>query len=302
MQSLRSLLPSANALIVFEAAARRCSFTAAAAELGMTQASVSYAVKSLETSLGCPLFHRLHRRVELTDTGERFFRDVALALDHIRRSAEAVRRTARPGPVTFSTSTAFAAFWMVPRLARFRRLYPEIDLRLQATDRDVDLVAEGLDLGVRRGDGHWPGCGSFLLAEEVVRPVCSPAYLASAGVPTTANSLQHHTLIHLDETFRPRSTWVDWFETQGVAFRDRGQGLRLNDYALVLQAALAGQGIALGWAHLTDASIAAGQLCPALDLPLRTGKGFHIVWRSEPPLSGEAIRVREWLRSEAELD
>jgi DNA-binding transcriptional LysR family regulator len=136
-----SLLPSAGALFVFEAAARLGSFTRAEAELRMSQAAVSYAVKRLEATLGCRLFHRLHRRVELTEAGERFFHDVALGLGHVRRSAEAVRRASVPGHVTFSTPTAFAAFWMVPRLGRFRALHPAVDLRLQATDnRGGDLA------------------------------------------------------------------------------------------------------------------------------------------------------------------
>jgi DNA-binding transcriptional LysR family regulator len=303
MPSLRALLPSAGALVVFEAAARHGSFTRAAGELSMSQAAVSHAVKQLDGVLGRRLFNRLHLGVELTGAGERFFQDVSIGLAHIRRSAEAIRRTREARHVTFSTSTAFAAFWMLPRLPRLRERHPDIDLRLQATDKDVDLAAEGLSLGVRRcGAGDWPGCGGFLLAEEAIWPVCSPGYLARAGRPAEPADLLRHTLIHLEEPFRPRPTWRDWFAGQGVAFDDRGEGLRLNDYALVLQAALAGQGVALGWQHLTAGAIAKGQLVRALDRPLRTGMSFRILWPLAGPLSAEAAKVREWLRGEASLD
>ncbi len=124
MANLRHLLPSASGLVVFEAAGRLASFTAAARELGMSQAAVSYAVGRLEAQLGAALFHREHRRVRLTEAGTRFFADVSLGLSYIRRSAEELRAAASDAHVTLSASTAFAAFWMVPRLQKFREDLP----------------------------------------------------------------------------------------------------------------------------------------------------------------------------------
>lgn len=300
MRSLRAVLPSPNALFAFEAAARLGSFTRAAAELGITQAAVSYSVKQLETSLGLSLFLRQHRRVVLTEAGERFFQDVSIGLGHIRRSAETLLQRRDSGHVTLSVSTAFASWWMLPRLARFRAAHPEIDLRLQTTDRDVDLSEENIDLGVRRGLGPatWADYGAVFLASEVIHPVCSPAYLASVAAPGAPADLLVLKLVHLDEPFRPRPSWADWFAAQGVAYVDFGEGLRLNDYALVIQAALEGQGVALGWRHVTEDLVARGALVRPLDHALVTGHGFYLVWPQRRVLTRDAAVVRDWLAAE----
>ncbi len=186
MQNLRRLLPSAGSLIVFEAAGRLASFTAAGRELGMTQAAVSYAVRGLETQLGVPLFHRRHRQVRLTEAGERFFADVTLGLTHIRKSAEEMRALGVGSHVTLSASTAFASFWMMPRLQQFREDLPGIDLRIQTADRDLDIVAEGIPLGIRGGDPQdWPSYELLPLAPEEIFAVAGAAYAARFGLPTT---------------------------------------------------------------------------------------------------------------------
>ena len=168
MHTLRTLIQSPAALFAFEAAARHMSFTHAAGELNVTQAAVSYSIRQLEAALGVKLFHRAHRAVTLTEAGERFYNDVSMGLSHIKRSAEAIARLDGGQQVTLSCSTAFANYWVVPRLSAFRAQHPEIDIRLQTTDKDVDLLAEGLSLGIRRGDGKWPGCEGAMLAEEAI--------------------------------------------------------------------------------------------------------------------------------------
>ncbi len=294
MKSLRALLPAPSALFAFEAAARLASFTRAAAELRVSQAAVSYSVKQLEAALGQKLFVRQHRRVLLTEAGERFFQDVSVGLGHIRRSAESLMQGGKPGHVTLSCSTAFASWWMLPRLARFRAAHPDIDLRLQTTDRDVDLAEERIELGIRRGRGDWPEYASRFLAAEAIHPICSPSYLAGVARPASPAELARLKLVHLDEPFRPRPVWADWFAAQDVGYADFGDGLRLNDYALVIQAALEGQGIALGWRHLTEDLVARGALVRPLPQPLVTGLGFHLVWPKSATLASDAERVRDW--------
>jgi DNA-binding transcriptional LysR family regulator len=295
MNHLRQLVPNPVALYSFEAAARLGSFTRAAEELGVSQAAVSYAVRRLEESLGASLFLRRHRRVTLTAEGERFFADVAMGLAHIRGSALALQRQPADKHVTLAVSTAFANYWMVPRLAEFRARHPQIDLRLQTTDKDVELPGNGMFLGIRRGTGHWPGYGAALLAPEDIYPVASPRYLESHGRPRSAAELKGHPLIHLEEPVRPRPTWADWFRAQGVAYKDRLDGLRLNDYALVIQAAIAGEGIAFGWHHIVSRLIDQGLLIRLLAASYAEGAGFHVVWPGSPPLAGEAAAVRDWL-------
>ncbi len=172
METLRHLIPSINGLVVFETAGRLASFSAAARELGMTQAAVSYAIGRLEAQLATTLFLREHRRVRLTEAGQRFHADVSLGLSHIQRSAQGLRAVAVGTHVTLSASTAFAAFWMVPRLQRFREDLPDIDLRIQTADRDLDLVGEGIPLGIRGGSPtDWPHYECEVLAPEEIYPV-----------------------------------------------------------------------------------------------------------------------------------
>jgi len=299
MQNLRNLIASPSALFAFEAAGRHMSFTRAARELNVSQAAISYSVKQLETALGQALFIRRHRRVALTEAGERFFHDVAIGLAHIRRSAEDIRRERADNHVTLSASTAFASLWMLPRLAVFRAEHPDIDFRLQTTDKDIDLAAEGIAFGTRRGTGDWAEYDSALLAGEEIHAVCAPAYLSSVAAPGQAADLTGLKLIHLDEPFRPAPSWADWFAGQGVAYDDKGDGLRLNDYALVVQAALEGEGVALGWRHLTDHLIARGQLVRPVAESLRTAFGYYVIWPRGVALAGDAAIACDWLRRQA---
>ena len=295
MESLRSLIPSPSGLFAFEAAARHGSFTRAAEELGVTQAAVSYSIRQLETALGVTLFHRRHRGIALTENGERFFHDLAIGLAHIRRSAETLKRQRGGRHVTLSASTSFAGYWMMPRLAELRAAHPEIDLRLQTSDKDVDLHAEGISLGVRLGEGEWQAYDSALIAPEEIFPICSPAYLQASGPLEGPSGLAAQKLIHLDEPFRPSPTWRDWFAAAGLDQADRGEGLRLNDYALVLQAVLEGQGVALGWQHLAGPLVERGLLVRPLPQSQVTGAGFYIVWPKGQTLSPQAATVRDWI-------
>ena len=251
MKKLYRRIQSPAALFAFEAAARHLSFTAAAGELNVSQPAISLSVKKLEQALGTKLFERRHRTIRLTEAGERFYADVSFGLMHILNSAESVARRVPEEHVSILCSTAFAHYWMLPRLATFRRHNTDIDIRLQTTDKDIDIADEPLSFAVRLGSGDWPGYRSLRLGPEKIYPVCSPAYLEKAGKPGTASDLPDHELIHLDEPYRPRAVWRDWFGAQGIDYVDRGGGLRFNDYALVIQAAIAGEGIAYGWDHIS---------------------------------------------------
>jgi len=295
MRSLRHLLPSAGALIVFESAGRLASFTAASRELGVTQAAVSYAIRGLEDQLGVKLFRREYRKVVLTEAGERFFVDVTLGLSHIRKSAEDLRSLALDAHVTLSASTAFAAFWMMPRLQNFRDDLPGIDLRIQTSDRDLDLVSEGIPLGVRGGlPEMWPAYGSMLLAQEEIYAVAGAGYAREHGLPATPEELATHRLIHLEEPYREAADWKDWFASAGLA-TEASRGLLINDYALVIQATMEGQGIALGWRHLTERLVKAGLLVKVTEHSLFTGKAFYVVWQKARDLTEPVRRVRDWL-------
>ena len=296
MDNFRHLLPSANGLIVFEAAGRLLNFTAAGKELGMSQAAVSLAIRRLEERLGTRLFVRRHRKVELTGPGARFFADVSLGLSHIQKSADRLRSPAGGSHVTLSASTAFAALWMVPRLQRFREDLPGVELRIHTSERDLDLVAEGLPLGIRGGNEEdWPGYRLLKMAPEEIYPVCSPSYLAGSGVPAAARDLVGHHLIHLEEPHRPAVTWPEWLASAGVDGALAPQGLRINDYVSVVQSVMEGQGIALGWAHLVHRMVENGSLVRLTGHTYSTGKWFNVAWPRDKELEGHAAAVRDWL-------
>ncbi len=298
MQSLRRSLPPQAALLAFEAAARRGSFTRAADELGITQAAVSLAVRQLEGLLGQPLFHRQHRAIVLTDGGRRLYTDVTIGLGHIARSVEELRRQRQDGPVALAASTAFATHWMLPRLRRFKQALPQVELNLRTVDRDVDLLQEGVPLGIRHGDGRWPDCEAARFEDEVLVPVCAPSCLERIGPVAAAGDLARAPLIHLDEPFRPAATWADWFAAQGVAWRPRGEGMRANDYAIVVLAALAGEGVALGWLHLVRHHLETGRLVIPVDRRVTTDLGAYVVWPKGRPLGANATQVRDWFVAE----
>lgn len=296
MDTLRHLIPSINSLVVFEAAGRLASFSGAARELGMTQAAVSYAISRLEAQLGAALFLREYRRVRLSEAGGKFHADVSLGLSHIQRSAEGLRAQASGSHVTLACSTAFAAYWMVPRMAQFRADLPGIDLRIQTADRDLDLLGEGIPLGIRGGSPEdWPQYHAERLAPEEIYPVCSAGYLAQHPPPAQAADLLAHQLIHLEEPFRAAATWGEWFAAVGIAGQRVPKGLRINDYVLVVQSVLEGQGVALGWRHLIEGLVRKGVLVRLTDHMLSTGKHFHVIWPRETPLPRPAREVLTWL-------
>lgn len=298
MRPLRDIVPSPSALFAFEAAARLGSFTRAAEELGITQAAVSYSVRGLERELGTRLFTRLHRRIELTENGRRFHNDVTLGLQHISRSADELRRLHSGTHVTLTASTAFSSYWMLPRLARLKQHLPDVDVRLQTSEHDLDLITEGISLGIRRGRGDWREYEARLFETEEILAVCSPAYLERTGPIDGPADLATRTLIHLEEPYRPCPTWADWFAQQGIDYEAPARGLRLNDYALAIHAALAGEGIILGWRHLIDHLIASGALVQAVPQTWCSADAFYVVWPHGQPLSADSAAVRDWLVSQ----
>ncbi len=297
MQNLWKLVSSPRHLLVFEAAARTGSFTRAAHELNVQQPAVSAAIKQLETSLGTLLFIRAHRSVTLTHAGERFYNDVTVAFDRIHQTAQMLSQRSAQDHVTLTASTAFAHYWMVPRLSELHRAQPDIDLRLQTSEREPDIDAESINLAIRRGNGHWPGCYSHLIAPEIITPIAAPRVMAAAINLTTLPNLLNQPLIHLEEPIRDRPGWADFFDHWKVSYSEPKTGLRLNDYALVLQATMAREGFALGWQHTTSNLITQGLLAARNEWQWKTGAGFYLVWSATAPLSPHAQKVRDWLVS-----
>lgn len=289
MHGLRLKLPPVNSLVVFEAAARLLSFTLAAAELNVTQAAVSRQIRTLEEHLGQPLFRRGHRSIRLTAAGTRLQVAVSMGLEHIANTAVAIRGERAEDQITVSTSIAFASFWLMPRIARFRAAHPGLELRLIAADPFADIVAENVDVAIRYGEGKWPGLTATRLFSEEIFPVCSPHYRAARPDLRTPADLLDESLLHLDEIDRSWITWPAWLRATGVEPPRPLHGPRFNNYAIVVQAARDGQGIALGWRRLVADLLADGSLVRPIDSRLHTRESYFLVvptaaspdWRTE---------------------
>jgi DNA-binding transcriptional LysR family regulator len=191
---------------------------------------------------------------------------------------------------------------MLPRLAKLRTDLPDIDLRIQTSVRDLDLDEEPIPLGIRGGDpAKWPRYHAALLAPEVITAVASPAFVESRGHATTPEELLKLPLIHLEEPVRAACDWPEWFASAGVRYPAQARRLAINDYVLVIQAVLAGEGVALGWRHLIDGQVRSGALVTVGGHVLRTNDAFHVVWPRSRELNGPARRVRDWLLEEGRL-
>lgn len=295
MRELHKLVHSPRHLLVFEAAARHGSFTLAAQELSVSQPAVSMAVRQLEKSLGVDLFTRSHRMVTLTASGETLYSDVSAGFARILETARHLQNRSRQDHVTLLVSSAFANYWMVPRLTDFRARHPDIDLRVQTSDKDSELADESISLGVRRGAGSWKEYDCAKVAVEELFPVATPAVARKYMSEGKADHIAEAVLIHLEEPFRQSPSWTDWFAAMDIPFEDNDKGLRLNDYTLVLQAAMAGEGIAIGWSFLVESLLEKKLLVRIGTRSLKTGNDFHLIWSNRTPLLRQAEEVRRWV-------
>lgn len=292
-------LPPLQPLRAFEAAARLASFTRAAAELNITQGAVSRQVHNLEDRLGVRLFRRAEGGIALTPVGQRYRQAVREALDRIAGATAELSMRSGLGPVTIGATSALASLWLMPRLNAFRQQEPDLAIRVLASDHDLDAATSDVDLlitYVRNPPADESGSPLF---KEVVFPVCAPDYLAAADVPTDPADLLARTLLVLDDDHPDWIGWDTWFARQGVVYREPQRSIRINSYPMLLQAAAAGQGIALGWQHLVDDLLTAGNLIALPVEPLATEGMFYL--RSLQPLPDDspAGRLRTWLSSSA---
>ncbi len=288
-------LPSLNALRAFEAAARHLSFTRAAEELFVTQAAVSHQIKTLEDQLGMPLFQRRNRSLILTEAGQALLPAMTDALDAIETAVARIKRNDQQGVLTVATMDSLAATWLMPRLPRFRALHPDIDIRLATSDMVADYVRDGIDVGIRYGRGNWPGMHADELMHEDVFPVCAPDLLTRDGGLSRPQDLRHQTLIHDDMI----EDWNMWLRAAGVADIDPTRGPGYTHSNLVIQAAINGQGVALGRGLLVADALQAGLLVKPFDLALSAQYRYYVV---STEISTDRPKVRlfhDWLKGEA---
>lgn len=288
-------LPPLTTLRSFEAAARLASFSKAADELNVTHGAVSRAVRQLEDHLGLKLFVRRTRAIVLTPAGASYAAGVREALERLSAATLALARDEAKGDLTVSTLDSFASKWLVPRLFRFRRAHPEIDVRLQTSEREANFETDGVDLGIRLGTGNYPGLATSLLMEEDIFPVCRPHFLEGPHPLRKPSDLRHHTLIH-DDYF---ISWAMWLNMAKVKDVDPDRGPMFISSDLAIQAAIQGDGVALARSALVEDDLLAGRLVKPFELTLPGVSAYYVVC---PPRSLERKKVRafrDWLLAES---
>jgi LysR family glycine cleavage system transcriptional activator len=299
MQQLRRRLPPVNSLVIFEAAGRHLNVTRAGEELALTQSAVSRQIQLLEEHLGVALFQRRGRVLQLTRDGARLHRAVTMGLDHIAGIAVDIRRQRGKGELTVATSVTFASYWLMGRLAKFRAAHPDIELRLVASTRIHDFMAAEVDIAIRYGSGQWEGLEAIRIFDNEIWPVCAPSYLARRARPERVADLLDETLLHLGQFDRNWVTWPAWLGSHGVAAGPSRRGLEFDNYLVLLQAAIRGEGVALCGRRLAEDFIARGDLVRPIEAALRSDRAFYLLYPDRSRLSAAAAKFRDWVVAEA---
>ncbi|MCZ4280932.1 LysR substrate-binding domain-containing protein [Kiloniella laminariae] len=283
--------------MAFEAAARHMSFTRGANELGVTQVAISRQIKALEDFLGVRLFERLNRSVRLTPEGGKFQQVVTGGLSQIAAAVVDFQKGRGNNHLVVGTTTAFSAYWLMPRLAKFHAAYPEIDLRFAVDDKCVDLKASGIHISIRYGNGVWGGLTSTYLCDSEVLPLCSPAYWKDRPQVDDPRMLLDEFLIDFDYVVDSR--WSTWFEHFGVEVDQDPADISIDAYTSMVQAAQNGQGIALLSSPLVDDLIDNGSLIAPTSLPRqKLAGGYYIVTPKKADPCPALDIFRNWVLQE----
>lgn len=283
-------LPPLDALRVFEAAARRLSFAAAAAELHLTASAVSHRIKTLEEQLGLVLFERLTRKVQLTPSGRAYAAAVADAIAILR---EATRRLAVDAnrPLLVSVTPLFGSRWLLPRLARFEAAHPGISVRIISTMRLADFAGDGVDCAVRFGTGTWTGLSAHRLMTLDYVPVCAPALARRLKVPA---DLKRHTLLHSEPT---SDAWRMWLLAVGATSVDPDGGQVLSDTTAAIQAAMDGIGVAISDRKFIAPELKQRRLVAPFAIDMPSGGAFYFVYPQARANDRRIATFRDWVVS-----
>jgi LysR family glycine cleavage system transcriptional activator len=286
-------LPPLTALRAFEAAARHLSFKHAASELSLTPTAISHQVRQLEEHLGVKLFVRGTRRVDLTPAGHNLFPALRDGFDAMARAVQSARPGCQPRAIVLSTTMAFASRWLLQRLPGFAAAHPDLALHLHTSDEPVDLQAGVAQMAIRYGPGRYPGLCCVPLLPSRFAPVCAPGLQLRSQ-----RDLARVPLIGFDWFHREATTpdWPLWFERAGCAPLPRQ--LQFSDEVHAIQAAVAGQGVALINLSLVAEELRCGLLCQPLR-PELPGHGFHLAWPEARDADPDIALVRAWLLEEA---
>lgn len=297
MENLRRKLPPLSSLIPFEAAARLQSFSRAAQELHLTQTAISRQVRLLEENLGVQLFDRKSRGVFLTDAGETFRQTVAVALFDIARQAEKLREhQSTPRSVVLSSQLVEAFYLFMPALSGFHQQHPHIELKLHSTLAAIGEERERFDVAVQTLGRASADHVLLFSAPDEVFPVCSPSYFRSISKWLSVDNLPRYRLLHYEPGAQDFVVWDQWLQSIGAPFRVGRLGMGFNSFPVMMQAALEGHGIALGWGMTTRQMLEDGRLVRLFDERWAMADALGVYKWHANPLSPAARLLVQWLQ------
>lgn len=292
-----SRLPPLNGLKAFEAAGRHLNFRLAAEEIGVTQGAVAQQVRGLEEALSAKLFERLPRGLALTEEGRKYLAPVQRAFRLIEDATQEIRP--QQEVLTLSVTPSFASKWLVSRLGAFMESHPDLDVRVVAGQGLANFQSDGVDIAVRQGRPPFgPGLTAELLFPFDVYPVCSPTLQAGKHPIMKPEDLAQHVLLH-----DAHGLWPVFLEQVGggkpMAI---SRALKFSQTSLALDAALAGQGVALASDPMVEDDLVAGRLCRPLEMTMKSEVGFYIVAPRSPRNAEHVNRMRDWLIAQSRAD
>jgi DNA-binding transcriptional LysR family regulator len=292
---IKNRLPPLDTLIAFEAAARLLSFTRAGEELHLSQAAISQQIRNLEGSLEVKLFTRSHRAVQLTNEGREYQHTVSAILKQLAGATMDIQTLEVAPYLVIGCDQSFATQWLCPRLGELRTLMPAVGLRIVASDDYGESLGPEVQIAVLHGDGHWPGYSALRLFDEEVFPVCSPAYDHRGADVDWVGWLKQAQLIELTDNHWNWMNWRLWLGGNDIDEPLAHRMLQINSYPLVIDAACAGQGVALGWRYLVDDLLAAGRLTRPVEQSLISDFGYYLIYRENQAQDETVGRFRDWL-------
>ncbi len=294
-------LPPLDQLEAFEAAARHLSFTRAADELALTQSAVSRQVAALEAFFGVPLFQRLHRALRLSDEGQLLQRTVVDVLQQLHQTSTTLRGDARAKTVVVTTTAGFAGLWLIPRLAGFTASRPDVDVRISASPTVVNLNRDGVDVAIRYHTQEGAAAEGVRLFGEVVLPVCSPKLRRDAARPLKLpEDLRHHCLLHMDGLPGTQLLeWPPWLRAMKLDGLKPASVLHFSMYDQMIQAAVNGQGVALGRLPLLNDLIAQRKLVAPFSKSVASPRSYYLFQSDASRKKPEVREFLAWLVAEA---
>jgi len=267
----------------------------AAEELFVTASAVSHRIKSLEDYLGCKLFKRNKRKVELTPTGEKYLISIRQALTEIEVASQSITSNPKTDILTLSSTPNFLIRWLLPRLHRFQALYPDVEVQITSATELIDFDKSNIDMAIFFGRGDWHDIDVEFLKKVFLVPVCAPSFLNPEHPLQSPQDLRHYRLIHVSKRLYE---WPEWLQLSGIDYTGFRRGMQLSSSQLATVAAREGLGVALAESTLSAREIANGMLVKPFDTLLDTGRAYYLLHQKNNLMSYGMQVFKEWLMSE----